>query len=61
MYPRHSPARRVNSTWLALLALGEHVILIGNIEHLPAGNFARDVFGIATNPPRLIAEALNAQ
>ena len=60
MYLRHSPARRLNSAWLTFLALSEILILSGDIEHLSAGFFARDAFSIATNPPRLIAEALNA-
>jgi hypothetical protein len=45
---------------LAFLALSEHVILSGDVEHLSADCVARDAFGIATNPPRLPSEVLNA-
>jgi len=52
--------RQPNSAWPAVLALGEHIILSGDIEHLSADFSACEVCGIATNPPRLIAEVLNA-
>jgi hypothetical protein len=45
----------------AFRAVREPVVLGGDIQQLPARICGCDEFGIATNPPRFIAQALSAQ
>ena len=50
----------VASAGLAFQALGELIVLSGDIEKLPTDCFVHDALGIATNPPRLVAEMLGS-